>query len=147
MASPGVDRAGDSRSRTAFRPTVALRPLAGFFALDLALSAVYATTGVGVVCPFRAVTGWNCPLCGGTRMGSALLHGDVGAAFAFNAVALVGIALLGVVGVLWVVEALGGPVVRPPAGLRQRLARTTPGQRLTAFFAFGVAYTVLRNLV
>ena len=136
-----------SRARAPFRPTAALRPLVGFFAVGLGLSALYATTGVGVICPFRAVTGWDCPLCGGTRMGSALLHGDVAAAFAFNPVALVGIALLGVVGVLWVVEALGGPAVRPPAGLRRWLLQTTPRQRLTAFFAFAVVYTVLRNLL
>ena len=147
MASPGVERAGDSRTHAPFRPTAALRPLTGFFAIGLGLSALYATTGVGVVCPFRAVTGWDCPLCGGTRMGSALLHGDVATAFAFNPVALIGIAFLGVIGVLWVVEAVGGPVVRPPAGVRQRLRSTTPTQRLVVFFAFGVLYTVLRNLL
>lgn len=130
-----------------FRPRTALRPLVGFFAVGVGLSALYATTGLGVICPFRAVTGWDCPLCGGTRMGSALLHGDVAAAFAFNPVALVGITLLGLVGVLWVVEALGGPAVRPPSGLRQRLVRTTHSQRLVAFFAFGVVHTVLRNLL
>ena len=64
----------------AFRARSALRPLVGFFAAGLGLSALYATTGVGVGCPFRIVTGWDCPLCGGTRMGSALLHGDVAAA-------------------------------------------------------------------
>lgn len=147
MASLDVDRAGHSSTRAPFRPTTALRPLVGFFAVGLGLSALYATTGVGVICPFRAVTGWDCPLCGGTRMGSALLHGDVATAFAFNPVALVGIALLGVVGVLWVVEALGGPVVRPPAGRRRRLARTTPSQRLAVFFTVAVVYTVLRNLL
>ena len=130
-----------------FRATRALRPLVGFFAVGLGLSALYATTGIGVICPFRAVTGWDCPLCGGTRMGSALLHGDVAAAFAFNPLALVGIALLGVVGVLWVVEALGGPAVRPPFALRVRLAATTPQQRLVAFVVVAVVYTLLRNLL
>ena len=125
----------------------ALRPLVGFFALGLGLSALYATTGVGLFCPFRTVTGWDCPLCGGTRMGSALLHGDVATAFAFNPAALIGVALLGLVGVLWVVEALGGPAVRPPAGLRRRLLRTTPHQRLSVLLALAVVYTVLRNLL
>lgn len=143
MAHFEVDRG----TRIGFRATSALRPLTGFFALGLGLSALYATTGVGVSCPFRVVTGWDCPLCGGTRMGSALLHGDVAAAFAFNPVALVGIAVLGVLGVLWVVEALGGPVVRPPAGLRTRLVRTTQRQRLAAFFVVAIVYTVLRNLL
>ena len=147
MASLEVERAGDGGARAGFRPGPALRPLAGFFATGLGLSALYATTGVGVSCPFRVVTGWDCPLCGGTRMGSALLHGDLAAAFAFNPVALVAIAALGLVGVLWVVEALGGPAVRPPFALRQRLARTTHRQRLAAFFAVGIVYTVLRNLL
>lgn len=146
MASLGVERPGDGGARTGFRPGPALRPLVGFFASGLGLSALYATTGVGVGCPFRIATGWDCPLCGGTRMGSALLHGDVATAFLLNPVALVAIVALGVVGVLWVVEALGGPGVRPPLRLRQRLARTTPRQRLAAFFAVGVVYTVLRNL-
>lgn len=147
VVSLEVDPTGDSRARTGFRSRTALRPLVGFFAVGVGLSALYATTGVGVICPFRAVTGWDCPLCGGTRMGSALLHGDVAVAFAFNPVALIGIAVLGVVGVLWVVETLGGPVVRPPTGLRQRLLSTTHRQRLVAFFAFAIVDTVLRNLL
>ncbi len=121
--------------------------MAGFFAVGLGLSALYATTGVGLVCPFRVATGWDCPLCGGTRMGSALLHGDVSAAFAFNPVALVAVAVLGVLGALWVVEALGGPAVRPPASLRRRLLQTTPTQRLVVLLACGAVYTVLRNLL
>lgn len=147
MASLEVDRAGDSGRRAGFRAASALRPLVGFFAVGLGLSALYATTGVGVACPFRVVTGWDCPLCGGTRMGGALLHGDVAAAFAFNPVALVGIALLGIIGVLWVLEALGGPVVRPPVRLRRWLVRTTHRQRLAAFFTVAVVYTGLRNLL
>src|SRR4030095_11809237 len=69
-----------------------------FFAGGLALSALYATTGVGLPCPFRAITGWECPLCGGTRMGDALLHGDLGAAFEFNPLALAGLLIIGVLG-------------------------------------------------
>ncbi len=133
--------------RRGFRAGAALRPLTMFFASGLGLSALYASTGVGVGCPFRAVTGWDCPLCGGTRMGSALLHGDVATAFAFNSVALVGIALLGLVGVLWVVEALGGPAVRPPARLSGVLARTTTAQRLTAFFVVVVVDVLVRHLL
>ncbi|SEQ83845.1 Protein of unknown function [Microlunatus flavus] len=136
-----------ARAEHGFRPQEALRPLAGFFAAGLGLSALYATTGVGLPCPFRVVTGWDCPLCGGTRMGSALLHGDVGTAFADNALALVGIALLGVSGVLWVLEALGGPAVRPPLALRRLWGRTTTTQRLVAFLAVAAVWTVLRNLL
>ena len=28
------------------------------------------------VCPFKALTGWNCPGCGGLRMTHDVLHGD-----------------------------------------------------------------------
>ena len=71
---------------------------AAFFAGGLALSAVYATTGLGVACPFRALTGWDCPLCGGTRMGAALLHGDLVVAFLANPLALIGLVVLGLLG-------------------------------------------------
>ena len=35
-------------------------------------------------CPFHELTGWNCPGCGTLRGLHALLHGQVGRAFAFN---------------------------------------------------------------
>ena len=97
-----------------FRATRAAGYVGVFFAGGLALSALYATTGLGLPCPFRLLTGWDCPLCGGTRMGEALLHGDVPAAFGFNPLALVGLVILGVLGVLWTVEAVGGPAFRLP---------------------------------
>ncbi|EUA41236.1 hypothetical protein I549_3084 [Mycobacterium avium subsp. avium 2285 (R)] len=31
-------------------------------------------------CPFKWLTGWNCPFCGGLRMTHDLLHGDLWAA-------------------------------------------------------------------
>ncbi|ACU39252.1 conserved hypothetical protein [Actinosynnema mirum DSM 43827] len=40
-------------------------------------------------CPLRALTGIWCPACGATRMAHALLHGDLAAAWQFNAVVLV----------------------------------------------------------
>lgn len=40
-------------------------------------------------CPFNWLTGLNCPGCGATRMVHALLHGDVVAAWHYNAVLLV----------------------------------------------------------
>ncbi|MQB01553.1 MAG: DUF2752 domain-containing protein [Actinobacteria bacterium] len=36
-------------------------------------------------CPFRALTGMPCPGCGTLRATNRLLHGDVGAAFGYNA--------------------------------------------------------------
>jgi hypothetical protein len=46
------------------------------------------------VCPFRLLTGWNCPACGGLRMVHDVLHGDLTAAISDNVLLLVGIPLL-----------------------------------------------------
>jgi hypothetical protein len=110
------------------------------------LAALFATTDVGLVCPFLALTGWQCPLCGGTRMGSALLHGDLAAAAAANPVALVAVAVLGLLTVLWTVELLGGPAVRLPGRLAAALRRV-PGYAWPVLGAvLAAAYAVLRNM-
>jgi hypothetical protein len=129
------------------RATRAAGYIGAFFAGGLALSALYATTGLGLPCPFRLLTGWDCPLCGGTRMGDALLHGDVAAAFRFNPLALVGLAILGVFGVVWAVEAFGGPAFRLPRPLSERLRRVRPMQWLVIGFLVALTYTVARNLL
>jgi hypothetical protein len=46
------------------------------------------------ICPFRLLTGWNCPACGGLRMTHDVLHGDLVAAVNDNVFLLVGIPLL-----------------------------------------------------
>jgi hypothetical protein len=46
------------------------------------------------VCPTKALLGIDCPGCGSLRMVYSLLHGDVGAAARYNALALVAVALL-----------------------------------------------------
>ena len=130
-----------------FRATRAAGVVGAFFAGGLALSALYATTGVGLPCPFRALTGWDCPLCGGTRMGGALLHGDVLAAFGYNPLALIGLLIVGVLGVLWTVEAAGGPAVRLPRRLAERLRRIRPAQWLVIGLLVALIYTITRNLV
>lgn len=117
----------------------------------LALSALYATTGLGVPCPFRSITGWDCPFCGGTRMGAALLHGDLAAAWAYNPFALVALVVATVVG-LWLVaeRAVGRQGVT-----LQRLRTATGGadrrfSRGLVWVAGGlvlVAWVLVRNLV
>ena len=45
-------------------------------------------------CPFRLLTGWNCPGCGALRMTHDVLHGDLLAAINDNVLLLVGAPLL-----------------------------------------------------
>lgn len=132
--------------RRPFTAAGGLRWLLGYAAFGIGVSTLYATTGIGFPCPFREVTGWDCPLCGGTRLGSALLHGDVAAAFAYNPVVFVSLVLSVVVGLLWIIEAFGGPRVRPPMRIRAGLRRVRPGVWWLCAGVLAVLYVVLRNL-
>jgi hypothetical protein len=46
------------------------------------------------ICPFRLLTGLNCPGCGALRMTHDVLHGDFAAAINDNVLVLVGVPLL-----------------------------------------------------
>ena len=52
-----------------------------------------ATTAWFPSCPFYALTGWQCPLCGSLRAVHALLHGAPLAALTFNPLTITGIAM------------------------------------------------------
>jgi hypothetical protein len=81
-------------------------------------------------CPFRLLTGWNCPACGGLRMTHDLLHGDLAAAAVDNVFLLVGLpALLAWVVVRW---RTGRPIFSMPA--------------IAVVAVLAVAWTVLRNM-
>ena len=56
-----------------------------------------------------AVDGLELPAVRRDADGGALLHGDIAAAWSFNPVALVGLLVVGILGVLWTLEAAGGP--------------------------------------
>ncbi|MEW5813196.1 MAG: DUF2752 domain-containing protein [Actinomycetota bacterium] len=81
-------------------------------------------------CPFKALTGWNCPACGGLRMTHDLLHGDLAAAFVDNAYALIGLPLLLVF--LVTLRVRGKPVPAKPL--------------LAVVATTAIAWTVARNL-
>jgi hypothetical protein len=82
------------------------------------------------LCPFKHVTGWDCPACGGLRMTHDLLHGDIAAAVADNVFLLIGIPLLA----LWVV-------------LRRRQHRTVlPVTAIIVIAVATITWTVVRNL-
>jgi hypothetical protein len=81
-------------------------------------------------CPFRLLTGWNCPACGGLRMVHDLLHGDLAAAVIDNVFLLVGIPLFA--GWILVRRGRGEAALPIPAVVTLAVAAT--------------AWTVLRNL-
>ena len=80
-------------------------------------------------------------------MGSALLHGDVQAAFFYNPMALIGLLALGLLGVLWAVEAAVGPAIRLPRSFATWLLRVRVGQWLALGLAVAVIYTIARNML
>ena len=60
------------------------------------------------VCPFRAVTGWDCPGCGGLRASWSLIHGDTRAAWDENALIFLVIPALTLGLFLWFRAAISG---------------------------------------
>ncbi|MFN0142302.1 MAG: DUF2752 domain-containing protein [Mycobacterium sp.] len=82
------------------------------------------------VCPFKILTGWNCPACGGLRMTHDLLHGDVAAAAVDNVFLLIGLPLLAIWSA-WRIRR-GQPAVNPTI--------------IAVITIAGFAWTVLRNL-
>lgn len=114
----------------------------------LALAGVYQLSGgrIGVPCILHATTGLDCPLCGSTRMAAALLHGDLAAAWNFNAVVLVLGPLIGVaVGyqvLAWTLESLR--LIKLP---RLHLGPRASERLLRAVIAVLVVFGVVRNLV
>jgi hypothetical protein len=120
-----------------------VREIGAFLALGTGLSAVYVLSGhrIGMPCPLKLITGWDCPLCGGTRMGAALMHGDVPAAFHYNPLALIGLTGLGLG---WLV------LVAHRAGIIRRRLPAVPTRWRRGLAIAGavvvLAFTVARNL-
>ena len=83
------------------------------------------------MCPFKAITGWDCPLCGGLRAVDQFAHGHVVAALHANVVVMIGGPLL----VAAYLLGLGGPE-----------HRRVPRWLVWAGAAMLVAFTVVRNL-
>jgi len=129
-----------------FRANRALLPVLGLFVAGLTLSAVYVRTGLGVPCPFRLLTGWDCALCGSTRMGGALLHGHLAEAFFWNPVVFVTLAALAALGMVWTVEAVTGSLIRRTRPLAAWIGRVSAAQWLLASVGLALVYTLARNL-
>lgn len=94
-------------------------------------TAALSVTPWALACPWRALTGTLCPLCGATTGLRYLLQGDLAAAWASNQLTFAVGVVLALASVAWVVELVGGPAVRVPRALReQRLWRGRRAQRL-----------------
>lgn len=92
------------------------------------------------LCPFRAITGWDCPGCGGLRAVNDLTHGDLGAAAGSNLFFVASIPLLGVLWGLWFWRS------RQPDGTRRRLL--PPGRAtllVSVYLGALVVFTIVRN--
>lgn len=81
-------------------------------------------------CPFKWLTGWNCPFCGGLRMTHDLLHGDLWAAVHDNVFLLAAVPTLAAF-----------LLVR-----RARGRRSLPAAAVPAVVVATLVWTVLRNL-
>jgi hypothetical protein len=109
--------------------------------VSAATAAILVGTGVvRVPCLFRTALGIDCPMCGGTRMLGALMHGDVLAAADLNAFAVFVFLPLTVMVLI--------------AGARMEMGRASrmwPRGRLGVVCSIGfgsalVAWTIVRNL-
>lgn len=110
--------------------------------VGLGVGAIHLVTGFGLPCPFRAMTGWLCPLCGGTHMAEALIRGDVAGAWSANPLALVVGALIGIRALGWAFE-----LVRKPQSPSLRWLPTSWSRHwLGASVVVSVAYVLVRNL-
>lgn len=89
-----------------------------------------------LLCPFRAMTGLDCPGCGMTRALSRLTQGRIGTALDYNIVLVIAVPALCYLYLRWLASAFG--LNWPPL----RLGRTANAVVLLTLMAF----SVLRNL-
>jgi hypothetical protein len=119
------------------RPVAAPLVAGGLLLGGCVALALVDPSGGPTLCPFRLVTGLDCPGCGGTRAAHELFTGHPLAAADFNLLALVAIPLA-----LWglfvtLTAVLGGPRWR---------AFSFPTRWVQVAVVVGVTFWVLRNL-
>ena len=89
-------------------------------------------------CPFRLLTGWDCPGCGSQRTIHALLHGNIGEGFSHNPLLVLSFPYLGSIVYL---EYFNGKFRSPR--LRQALMGRTA---CVVIFCVIMAYWIGRNI-
>lgn len=108
----------------------------GCVALGLLLAFTEPSSGLWPRCMIKSVTGLDCPGCGSQRAFHALIHGDIAAAWSYNALIFI---LAPVVGLL-LASALWPRRLAPLARvLNSRAAALT-------LLAIIVLWTIVRNL-
>ena len=134
-----MPRTGAKAWPLALRWSVALgMPLLAALLVWLLVRTDPAGGGQLLPCLFRQLTGLDCIGCGATRALSALLHGELAAAFSYNAFLLIWLPWLAWTLLSWWLQAVCGRQVLP----RPRESRWLP----IALLASALAFLVLRNL-
>lgn len=145
VPSPAPDRSWSARRTRLLAPLVAA---GGVLAATGYVALVDPDhPGHYPLCPFKAITGWDCPGCGGLRAVHDLAHGNLAAAVDQNAlVVLLVLPIAVVMWLRWMWRAWTGnprPAPRVPASRAGRLwTRWSPYAGLVLM----VVFTVVRNL-
>jgi hypothetical protein len=139
--SPGSACAGappePPRGSALRRAATPLGSLAGVAAAWAYVAAVNPNhPGHYPVCPFRYLTGWYCPACGGLRSAYAVAHGQFGTALHDNVLAVAGYGIAPVLWALWLSREVRG---RP-----QRIR--VPRAVWWGLGALVLIFTVVRNV-
>ena len=131
------------------KPRTTGLPLGTVFGLVLAVAGVAAAlwlrAGLPVLaCQFREWTGVPCPTCGSTRLGQALLHGDIGEALSLNP--LVFLVLSGVS--VWAAASTAARLLHRPTPRLQLDPRERLLLRIAAVatLAAGWVYLIVRGV-
>lgn len=110
MPQPAFPRSDIPARWQALAPAERAQRLGLGLAWPLAMAATpqWLRSGVGPGCPFRALTGLPCPLCGGTHACAALVQGDWAGAWAASPGALLLLLLASLWAAQWGLEGLRG---------------------------------------
>jgi hypothetical protein len=116
-------------------------PLGAAAAVGLASLALQARDphqhGSWGLCPFKAITGWDCPLCGGLRSVNDIGAGQLGDAVHSNPLFVASLPLVAALWALWLYSGWTGGSARLPARVVRPL--------LVGTGALVLAFTVYRN--
>jgi len=88
-------------------------------------------------CPFKLLTGFDCPGCGGLRAVNDLTHGQLSAAAGSNLMFVASIPLLLGLWAWWLLRGWTGTTRPVPRGVLRTLA--------AAYLVLLVAFTIVRN--